>query len=97
MPNGPESRFRSRIVGDLNLAQDGTAGEGAAQVDPQERVPMLIELNVRYPGGLLAVTEAFYALWEHYAEVAGGSWPEEFTSASAVQPPVPDGLAPIAP
>ena len=97
MPNGPESRFRSRIVGDLNLAQDGTAGEGAAQIDPQQRVPMLIELNVRYPGGLLAVTEAFYDLWEHYAEVAGGSWPEELTSASPVQPPVPPGLASIAP
>ncbi len=97
MSNGPESRFRSRIVGDLNLPPEGTAREGAAQVDPQERVPMLIELNVRYPGGLRAVTEAFYALWEHYAEVAGGSWPEEFTSGSPVQPPVPDGLAPIAP
>ena len=97
MPNGPESRFRSRIVGDLHLPPDGTAGEGAAQVDPQQRVPMLIELNVRYPGGLLAVTEAFYDLWEHYAEVAGGSWPEEFTSASPVQPPVPAGLASIAP
>jgi subtilisin family serine protease len=97
MPNGPEGRFRSRIVGDLNLAQDGTAGEGAAQIDPQQRVPMLIELNVRYPGGLLAVTEAFYDLWEHYAEVAGGSWPEELTSASPVRPPVPPGLASIAP
>jgi len=97
MSNGPESRFRSRIVGDLHLPPDGTAGEGAAQTDPQERVPMLIELNVRYPGGLLAVTEAFYALWEDYAEVAGGSWPEELISASPVQPPVPRGLAPIAP
>ncbi|HEX7266015.1 MAG TPA: S8 family peptidase [Streptosporangiaceae bacterium] len=96
MSNGPESRFRSRIVGDLHLPRDATAGEGAAPVDPQQRVPMLIELNVRYPGGLLAVTEAFYALWEDYAEVAGGSWPEEFTS-SPVQPPVPDGLALIAP
>jgi subtilisin family serine protease len=97
MPNGPESHFRSRIVGDLSLPPDGTAEEGAAQVDPQQRVPMLIELNVRYPGGLSAVTEAFYELWEHYADVAGGSWPEEFTSASPVQPPVPDGLALIAP
>jgi subtilisin family serine protease len=97
MSNGHESRFRSRIIGDLHLPPDGTAGEGAAQVDPQQRVPMLIELNVRYPGGLLAVTEAFYDLWEHYADVAGGSWPEELTSASPVQPPVPPGLAPIAP
>src|SRR5439155_11071070 len=29
MSNGPESRFRSRIVGDLHLPPDGTAGEGA--------------------------------------------------------------------
>ena len=97
MPNGPQGRFRSSIVGDLNLPPSGTTGEGAAQVDPQQRVPMLIELNVLYPGGLVAVSEAFYRLWEDYAEVAGGSWPEELTSASPVQPPVPHGLALIAP
>ena len=96
MPNGPQGRFRSSIVGDLNLPPSGTTGEGAAQVDPQQRVPMLIELNVLYPGGLVAVSEAFYRLWEDYAEVAGGSWPEELTSASPVQPPVPHGLALIA-
>ncbi len=61
------------------------------------RVPMLIELNVRYPGGLLAVREAFYTLWERYTPVAGGWWPEEQTSASPVQPPVPAKLALIAP
>lgn len=58
---------------------------------------MLIELNVRYPGGLGAVREAFYELWERYASQAGGWWPEETTSPGTVQPPVPRGLAMIAP
>lgn len=93
-PGGP---FRSPIVGDLNLAPDGTADQDRAPVDPNRQVPMVIELNLLYPGGLLAVREAFYGLWGNYAAVAGGSWPEEFMSASPVQPPVPRGLALIAP
>lgn len=93
----PEGPFRSPIVGDLNLPPDGTADKGSTPVDPQQRVPMLIELNVLYPGGLLAVREAFYDLWDNYATLAGGWWPEEVTSVSPVQPPVPRGLALIAP
>ncbi|MEU7601104.1 S8 family peptidase [Streptomyces sp. NPDC041003] len=93
----PEGSLRSPIVGDLNLPPDGTAAQGSASVDPQQQIPMLIELNALYPGGLLAVREAFYDLWGSYAERAGGRWPEEFTSASPVQPPVPQGLALIAP
>jgi subtilisin family serine protease len=58
---------------------------------------MMIELNLSYPGGLSAVREAFYALWGRWAAVAGGSWPDEETSADAVRPPVPPGLALIAP
>jgi subtilisin family serine protease len=65
-------------------------------VDPDHQVPVLIELNVRYPGGLAAVVEAFYGLWADYAHLAGGWWPAEVTT-SAVQPPVPDGLALVAP
>ncbi|MBL1086596.1 S8 family peptidase [Streptomyces actinomycinicus] len=97
MMHEPDGPFRSPIVGDLNLPPDGTADTGTTTVDPQQRVPMLIELNVLYPGGLLAVREAFYGLWERYSAMAGGQWPEEFTSASPVQPPVPHGLALIAP
>ncbi|MEV7739162.1 S8 family peptidase [Streptomyces sp. NPDC088921] len=89
--------FRSPIVGDLNLPAHDVDDAEPAPVDPEQQVPMLIELNVLYPGGLLAVREAFYALWEQYAATAGGWWPEDTTSASAVQPPVPDGLALIAP
>jgi hypothetical protein len=57
----PGQYHRSRIVGDLNLPPEGEDGEGAG-IDPSEPVPMLIELNVRYPGGLAAVLEAFYRL-----------------------------------
>ncbi|GAA3180752.1 S8 family peptidase [Streptomyces virens] len=97
MMHEPEGPFRSPIVGDLNLPPDGTSDKGPASEAPQQRVPMLIELNVLYPGGLLAVREAFYGIWQSYAAMAGGRWPEQFTSESPVQPPVPQGLAPIAP
>jgi len=97
MTYGPEKHFRSVIVGDLKLPPEGTAGEEAAQIDPGQRVPMLIELNVLYPGGLAAVRQAFYLMWEGYAERAGGSWPAEPTLTSPVQPPVPAKLALVAP
>jgi subtilisin family serine protease len=90
-----EHRVRSVIVGDLRLPPEGAADQ--AQVDPGEKVPMLVELNLRYPGGLAAVRQAFYALWADYADRAGGSWPAEPTSVSPVQPPVPPRLALIAP
>ena len=93
----PENHVRSVIVGDLKLPPKGTAGEETAQVDPGQKVPMLIELNVRYPGGLTVVRQAFYELWEGYTERAGGSWPTEPTSPSPVQPPVPPKLALVAP
>lgn len=89
-----EHRVRSVIVGDLRLPPEG-ADEG--QVDPGEKVPMLVELNLRYPGGLVAVRQAFYTLWADYADRAGGSWPAEPTSVSPVQPPVPRRLALVAP
>ncbi len=88
-------RVRSVLVGDLRMPPEGAADQD--QVDPGEKVPMLVELNLRYPGGLADVRRAFYALWEHYAERAGGSWPAEPTSVSPVQPPVPARLALVAP
>ncbi|HEX8932636.1 MAG TPA: hypothetical protein VF788_00240 [Pseudonocardiaceae bacterium] len=69
----PQRRYRSPIVGDLRLPPDDAVEEEASRVDPDEKVPMLSELNVRYPGGLLAVREAFFALWSQYASRAGGS------------------------
>jgi subtilisin family serine protease len=95
----PEGHFRSTIVGNLRLPPEGAAGQETVQVDPGQRVPMLIELNVRYPGGLAAVRQAFYELWHRYIPVAGpgATPPDELVSAEAVQPPVPDGLALVAP
>ena len=90
-----EHHVRSVLVGDLRLPPQDAADQ--AQVDPGEKVPMLVELNLRYPGGLAEVRRAFYALWEQYAERAGGSWPAEPASVSPVQPPVPAGLALVAP
>src|SRR5260370_42701429 len=92
-----ENHVRSVIVGDLKLPPGGTAGEEAAQVDPGEKVPMLIELNVLYPGGLAAVRQAFYDLWGNYVDRAGGSWPTESPPPDPVQPPVPLRLALVAP
>jgi len=96
--NEPEGHNRSPIVGDLNLPPEGIARDaGAGSVDPHEKVPALIELNVTYPGGLVAVRTEFYSLWEQeFAQRAGGSWPEQ-PPPGVDQPPVPDGLQYIAP
>ncbi len=93
----PESHFRSALVGDLKLPPGPASADRPGQVDPLEKVPMLIELNVLYPGGLAVVRQAFYDLWGAYAERAGGYWPPEPAAASPVQPPVPDKLALVAP
>ncbi|MET8545366.1 S8 family serine peptidase [Kitasatospora sp. NPDC004799] len=93
----PESPFRSPIVGDLNLAPPGLALRGTGEADAEQQVPMLIELNLRYPGGLQVVRDEFYALWGHYAGRSHGWWPEEVSSGSHVQPEVPQGLALVAP
>ena len=82
----PENHVRSVIVGDLKLPPEGTAGAEAAEINPDEKVPMLIELNLRYPGGLAAVRQGFYQLWADYVDRAGGSWPAEPASADPVQP-----------
>ena len=92
-----EHHVRSVIVGDLKLPPQGTASAEAAEVDPDEKVPMLIELNLRYPGGLAAVRQGFYQLWADFADRAAGSWPADPASAGPVQPAVPAGLALVAP
>jgi hypothetical protein len=90
MTHEAERRVQSVIVGDLKLPP---AGAEAAEVDPDEKVPMLIELNLRYPGDLATVRQDFYQLWVSFIDRAGGSWPAEPTSAGPVQPAVPPRLA----
>ena len=97
MTHEDEHHVRSVIVGDLKLPPDGTAGAASAGIDPDEKVPMLIELNLRYPGGLAAVRQDFYQLWANFTDRAGGSWPAEPASADPVQPAVPPRLALVAP
>ena len=97
MTHEPEHHVQSVIVGDLKLPPAGTAGAEAAEIDPDEKVPMLIELNLRYPGGLATVRQDFYQLWASFVDRAGGSWPAEPTSAGPVQPAIPPRLALVAP
>ena len=72
MTHEPEHHVQSVIVGDLKLPPAGTAGAEAAEIDPDERVPMLIELNLRYPGGLATVRQDFYQLWASFVDRATG-------------------------
>lgn len=92
----PVNPARSAIVGGLRLPAAGQEGETAGALDPQTPVPMLIELNAKYPAGLVAVTRMFYQLWEDYAERAHGTWPAEANALSAAGQPVPQGLAVVA-
>jgi subtilisin family serine protease len=66
-------------------------------VDPNAQVPMLVELNVLYPGGLRAVRDAFYRVWEPFQAQGGGWRPDEAIPASSTEPQVPAGLALVAP
>ena len=89
-------KVKSAIVGDLRLPSSGERDQGEGP-DPHQRVPMLIELNAHYPGGLTAVSEAFNRVWHHYAGQPGGNWPDEARYGSPVLPTVPPGLAVVAP
>jgi subtilisin family serine protease len=60
-------------------------------VDPKERVPILLEINVAYPGGLRAVREALIVLWSEFEDRSGGHW-EEDPVPILLDPPLPRGL-----
>jgi subtilisin family serine protease len=97
MTSEPANHVKSAIVGNLKLPPPGEQQDSAGAHDPFEKVPMLIELNARYPGGLAAVSEAFNALWFRYLGQAGGSWPAVASYGSPVLPTVPPQLAVVAP
>jgi subtilisin family serine protease len=94
----PENNYVwSSIVGDLQLPPHGEE-EAAGAPDSHKKVPVLIELNARYPGGLATVRKDFYDLWNRYVDQAGGRWPATQTADSyVVQPYVPEKLAIVAP
>lgn len=59
--------YRSRIIGDLRLDDGEPRQESPAHglIAPgEEEVPVILELNLRYPGGIEAVTSAFFDLFE---------------------------------
>jgi subtilisin family serine protease len=97
MTSEPGNHVRSAIVGNLKLPPSGEQQDSTGAPDPLEKVPMLIELNARYPGGLAAVSTAFNTLWNVYRPQAGGIWPEVARFGSPVLPTVPEQLAVVAP
>lgn len=58
-PSDPGEPYRSPIVGPPPSPPGGESGVGAQE----ERDPWLVELNVVFPGGLLAARRAFHAVW----------------------------------
>jgi len=96
MMPGPAKHVRSPLVGDIRVAPPGAEPPGEALAGrQQEQIPMLIELNALFPGGLATVREKFFGLWDRYQHAAGGSWPEG--AAAGGLSPVPPGLAFVAP
>lgn len=86
----PDRFYRSRVIGDLHLPP----GEPETQEGPaNERVAVLLELDVLFPGGLAAVTERFFRLWTDEHQLwAGEPAPTGEPSVGPTQPPVPPGL-----
>ena len=95
MSDESAGRYRSPIIGDLNVPEKSDEAFGQDH-NPHERVPMIVELNVLYPGGLGAVRDAFYDLWSRVADQAGGWHPPQYPR-STTEPDVPRGLALVAP
>jgi subtilisin family serine protease len=95
MSDDAVGRYRSPIIGDLVLPPDRTEQQLARTKYATERVPMVIELNVLYPGGLGEVREAFYSLWERFKQEAGGHYPAQ--APNTMGPRVPAGLALVGP
>jgi subtilisin family serine protease len=85
---------RSPIIGDLHLPPAASTGTSEPDGEPaDEPVPILVELNVLYPGGLEAVTRQFFQLWtQASAQWAGPPAPAGEPAADPVHPAVPAGL-----
>ena len=94
MATQPDDNRRTPLVGSLRLPRTPRAG-AKGNVSADERVPMIIELDVRYPGGLEAVRNDFYQVWDAYAPLSAAH--QDRPTSSTVEPPVPRGLALVAP
>ncbi|RZI53802.1 MAG: subtilase family serine proteinase [Pseudonocardia sp.] len=85
-----EGHFRSPIVGDLKLPPEGPHSAKTRAAHEDEKVPILIEINVTYPGGLRAARRALEILWREFEDRAGGHW--EDPVPILLDPPLPQGL-----
>jgi subtilisin family serine protease len=94
MADEAAGRYRSPIIGDLKLPPRKTEKSTHKGPDPDKRLPMIIELNVLYPGGLEAVRKAFYAVWGQFPHASDVRYPVEDSTTS---PDIPAGLALVAP
>ena len=91
MTTDDDGRRRSRLVGSVRPPGDDARGSAPGLADPDEPIPMIIELNVQYPGGLDAVRRDFYDLWRPYQDLSRAH--QQRSVDSTVEPPVPRGLA----
>jgi hypothetical protein len=74
MMPGPAKHVRSPLVGDIRVAPPGAEPPGEALAGrEQEQIPMLIELNALFPGGLATVRERFFGLWDRYQHAAAAA------------------------
>jgi subtilisin family serine protease len=92
-----DRRYRSPVIGDLNVAPQLPDGSDPSVtepggVDPDEPTAVLIELNVLYPGGLSAVTHDFFELWGSDPSRVPGPAAAGPAAADPTQPLVPAGL-----
>src|SRR5690242_8352105 len=100
MDDDPDVRFRSPIMGDLKLpvpkkgapkaprrGKKSAEPDKPEERDPKEKVPILLEINVTYPGGLQAVREDLKTLWDEFEGRAGGNW-EDPTPGLLDPPPI---------
>jgi subtilisin family serine protease len=93
MAQQDEPRYRSPLIGDLNLAPEPPdAGAGVpegrpAAPDPDAPVAVLIELNVLYPGGLSSVTEDLFRLWRRSGPAAAAAATPRTKAPAAAVPP----------
>jgi subtilisin family serine protease len=91
----PDRRAVSPLIGDLLLPPDLNADSPLQE----ERVPALVELNARYPGGLKAVMDRFLLrVWEEaYEQWAHEPPPVGDSESSVTEPRVPAGLRRVTP
>lgn len=91
-------RRRSPVIGDLQIEPVDSL---SADTNAAEPVDVLLELNLRYPGGRVAVTRALSRLWDSWSAVArpaiDGGPPVHADPAEPAEPADADPAEPAEP